>query len=86
VHGAKPAEEAIQKGLMTATVVQFPYAVGSLGVEACIAQAQGKTVPARVQSPLSVVTKDNVSKALGAYPKPFEPVDDPLSKMISASS
>jgi ABC-type sugar transport system substrate-binding protein len=83
VDGAKPAEEAIQKGLMSATVAQFPYAVGSLGVEACVAKAQGKDIPANVESPLSVVTKDNVSKALDAYPAPFEQVEDPLAPLIS---
>jgi ABC-type sugar transport system substrate-binding protein len=83
VDGAKDAEEAIKKGTMTATVAQFPYAVGSLGVEACVAAAQGKDVPARVESPLSVVTQDNVDKALAAYPKPFEKVDDPIAGLIT---
>lgn len=83
VDGAKPAEEAIKNGSMTATVAQFPYAVGSLGVEACVAAAQGKTIPERIKSPLSVVTKDNVDKALAAYPAPFERVDDPLASLIS---
>jgi ABC-type sugar transport system substrate-binding protein len=83
VDGAKDAEMAIKKGTMTATVAQFPYAVGQLGVEACIAAAQGKEIPKRVESPLSVVTKDNVDKALAAYPKPFEPVKDPLTPLIA---
>ena len=83
VDGAKPAEEAIKNGEMTATVAQFPYAVGSLGVEACVAAAQGKSIPARVESPLSVVTKANVDKALSAYPAPFEQINDPLSALVS---
>jgi ABC-type sugar transport system substrate-binding protein len=83
VDGAKPAEEAIKKGTMNATVAQFPYAVGSLGVEACVAAAQGKDIPANVESPLSVVTKDNVDAALAAYPAPFEKVADPLEPLIT---
>lgn len=83
VDGAKPAEEAIKKGTMNATVAQFPYAVGALGVEACVAAAQGKDIPANVESPLSVVTKDNVDEALAAYPAPFEDVADPLESLIT---
>ncbi|MDX6679460.1 MAG: D-allose transport system substrate-binding protein [Solirubrobacteraceae bacterium] len=83
VDGAKPAEQAIKKGTMNATVAQFPYAVGSLGVEACVAAAQGKDIPTNVESPLSVVTKDNADKALAAYPAPFEDVADPLESLIT---
>ena len=83
VDGAKDAETAIKKGTMSATVAQFPYAVGQLGVESCVAAAQGKTVPKRVESPLQVVTPDNVDKALAAYPKPFEPVKDPIAALIT---
>jgi ABC-type sugar transport system substrate-binding protein len=83
VDGAKDAETAIKKGTMTATVAQFPYAVGQLGVEACVAAAQGKQVPKRIESPLQVVTPANVDKALAAYPKPFEPVKDPIAALIT---
>jgi ABC-type sugar transport system substrate-binding protein len=83
VDGAKDAETAIKKGTMSATVAQFPYAVGQLGVEACVAAAQGKQVPKRVESPLQVVTPANVDKALAAYPKPFEPVQDPIAPLIT---
>jgi ABC-type sugar transport system substrate-binding protein len=83
VDGAKDAEEAIKKGTMSATVAQFPYAVGQLGVEACVAATQGKTLPKQVESPLQVVTPDNVDKALAAYPKPFEPVKDPIASLIT---
>jgi ABC-type sugar transport system substrate-binding protein len=84
VDGAKDSEQSIKDKGQTATVAQFPYAVGSLGVEACVAAVMGKDVPARVESPLSVVTNANVDKALAVYPKPFEPIDDPLAALIGS--
>jgi ABC-type sugar transport system substrate-binding protein len=82
VDGAKSAEEAIQQGAMTATVAQFPYAVGAIGVESCVAAVQGQTLPERVDSPLAVINKDNVDEALAAYPAPFQKVEDPIAELV----
>ena len=82
VDGAEQALQSIDRGGMAATVAQYPYAVGQLGVEACVAAVQGKQLPENVESPLAVVTKDNVAKATASYPKPFETVDDPIAALI----
>jgi ABC-type sugar transport system substrate-binding protein len=82
VDGAEQALQSIERGGMAATVAQYPYAVGALGVEACVAQVQGKDLPKTIESPLAVVTKENVSKALASYPKPFETVENPIAELI----
>ena len=45
VDGNKDALEAVEAGELTATVAQYPYAIGSMGVQACQAAAAGKKLP-----------------------------------------
>jgi ribose transport system substrate-binding protein len=61
-----------------ATVAQYPYTIGRLGVEACLAATSGAPVPARIDAPVQVVTRGNVERAKAAFPRPVEPFDDPL--------
>ena len=42
---------------MSATVSQYPYTIGMLGVEACLAAAAGGSLPAKVDAPIQVVTE-----------------------------
>ena len=69
-------------GDMSATVSQYPYTIGQLGVEACLAASQGKKLPANVKAPVQVVTKDNVAKATQNFPKPVESYNDPFASLI----
>jgi ABC-type sugar transport system substrate-binding protein len=80
--GTRPALRAVRRGAMTATVSQYPYVIGQLGVEACLAAARGKSLPAAVDAPVQVVTKDNVGRALGSFPLPVERFDDPLAELL----
>ncbi|WP_347353994.1 substrate-binding domain-containing protein [Intrasporangium sp.] len=82
VDGNKDAFEAIKAGDLNATVAQYPYVIGMMGVEACQAAIGGKTLPESVKAPVQVVTKDNVDKALSAAPKPGESYDDPFQALL----
>jgi ribose transport system substrate-binding protein len=82
VDGVKDALTAVKNGQLDATVAQYPYAIGLMGVEACQAAAKGATVPANVEAPVEVVTKANADKALAATPKPFGTYEDPFTALI----
>lgn len=82
VDGIEDALKAVQSGDLAATVSQYPYTIGQLGVEACLAAAQGKELPANVKAPVQVVTKDNVAKAQKNFPEPVEAYDDPFASLI----
>lgn len=82
VDGNKDAFEAVKTGDISAVVAQFPYVIGAMGMEACEAAMKGKTLPASVNAPVQVVTKDNVDKALSAAPKPGESYDDPFKELL----
>jgi ribose transport system substrate-binding protein len=84
VDGIEDALKSIQAGDMSATVSQYPYTIGQLGVEACIAAAGGKTLPASVKAPVQVVTKANVAKAEKKFPQPVGAYDDPFTAMIGS--
>ena len=81
VDGVKDALEAVKAGSLSATVAQYPYAIGAMGVEACQAAAKGKTLPANVKAPVELITKDNATKALAVTPKPVAAYDDPFAAL-----
>jgi ABC-type sugar transport system substrate-binding protein len=82
VDGIEQALEAIQRGAISATVSQYPYTIGKLGVEACLAAASGKSLPANVDAPIQVVTRRNVARAKAAFPQPVEPFDNPFAALL----
>jgi ABC-type sugar transport system substrate-binding protein len=82
VDGIEDALKAVKTGDMSATVSQYPYTIGQLGVEACLAASQGKELPANVKAPVQVVTKDNVAKAEKNFPEPVESYNDPFTALI----
>lgn len=82
VDGIKDALTAIQAGTLSATVSQYPYTIGAMGVEACKAAMAGKKLPANVTAPVLVVTKENAGKALASFPKPFASYSDPFPGLI----
>jgi ribose transport system substrate-binding protein len=51
---------AIESGAMQAWIAQQPKLIGAKGVEAAAALLQGKSVPATVDVPYAIVTKDNL--------------------------
>jgi ribose transport system substrate-binding protein len=82
VDGVKDALTAVKAGELDAVVAQYPYAIGQMGIEACQAAAKGATLPANVEAPVEVVTKDNADQALAATPKPFGNYADPFTALL----
>ncbi|HWN32966.1 MAG TPA: substrate-binding domain-containing protein [Pseudonocardia sp.] len=82
VDGNPDALAAVQSGELAATVAQYPYAIGEMGVDACRAAVSGATLPARVDAPVALVTKANADQAIAAAPKPFASYANPFSALI----
>jgi ABC-type sugar transport system substrate-binding protein len=82
VDGIEEALTAVRRGVMSATVSQYPYTIGALGVEACLAAASGRRLPARVDAPIQVVTRRNVGRALAKFPRPVEPFKSPFAALL----
>jgi ABC-type sugar transport system substrate-binding protein len=82
VDGIEQALEAVRRGAMSATVSQYPYTIGRLGVDACLAAASGKSLPGRVDAPIQVVTKRNVARAEAKFPQPVEPFQNPFAALL----
>jgi ABC-type sugar transport system substrate-binding protein len=78
--GISEALAAIAQGSLSATVAQYPYTMGQLSIEACLASLRGDPVPANVNAPVQVVTSENVARARSNFPKPVEPFDDPFTQ------
>jgi ABC-type sugar transport system substrate-binding protein len=83
VDGIHEALDAVRRGAMSATVSQYPYTIGTLGVEACVAAASGKALPAHVDAPIQVVTRRNVARAEAEFPKPVEPFGSPFAALLA---
>ena len=82
LDGIAEALDAVRSGAISATVSQYPYVMGQMAVEACTAAARGARLPARVDAPIALLTKDNVARAIAAFPKPFEPYADPYGRLL----
>jgi ABC-type sugar transport system substrate-binding protein len=78
--GIPEALAAVARGSLSATVAQYPYTMGALAVEACLAALRGDTVPARVKAPVQVVDRSNVARARANFPRPVERFNDPFAK------
>jgi ABC-type sugar transport system substrate-binding protein len=82
VDGIQEALAAIERGAMSATVSQYPYTIGSLGVEACLAAASGEALPVKVDAPIQVVTRRNVARAEENFPRPVQPFKSPFAAFL----
>jgi ABC-type sugar transport system substrate-binding protein len=82
VDGIEQALAAVRRGAISATVSQYPYTIGTLGVEACLAAASGKSLPAQVDAPIQVVTRRNVARAEANFPRPVKPFKSPFAALL----
>lgn len=82
VDGIEPILQDIKSGKVTASVSQYPWVMGKLGVEACIVAVQGGTVTEFVESPAIVVTSENIDTALSGFPKPPGDYTNPFPAQI----
>jgi ABC-type sugar transport system substrate-binding protein len=80
VDGVPEGLKGVESGELTATVAQYPYAIGQMGAQACQAAAEGQELPESVKAPVALVTKDNVAEATKAAPAPFEPFQNPFEQ------
>jgi ribose transport system substrate-binding protein len=64
-NGDPEALDAIRKGEMAATVMQFPYDMGVAGVQQAVKLARGEKVESQVDVPVELVTKDNIDRFAG---------------------
>lgn len=78
VDGNEEALQSVANGELHATVAQYPYAIGQLGLQACEKAMAGDSLPEEVVSPTAVVTGDNAEQALAEFPAPFEQFENPL--------
>ena len=77
--GIPHALAAVRRGSLSATVAQYPYTMGQLSVEACLAALRGDSMPATVDAPVQVVSSENVARAQANFPEPVERFDDPFA-------
>ncbi|MBR22031.1 MAG: LacI family transcriptional regulator [Leifsonia sp.] len=83
VDGNEDALQSVADGGLTATVAQYPYAIGTLGLQACQVLAAGGEVPEEIESPTALVTADIADEALAQFPQPFEEFENPLTELLS---
>lgn len=58
------ALKSIKAGELTGSVAQSPYNIGKSGVEVAVKAVKGEKVDARVDTGTTMITKDNVQKAM----------------------
>jgi ABC-type sugar transport system substrate-binding protein len=80
--GTPEALANLEEGSISADVSQYPYVMGRMAVEACVAATRGAKVPARVDAPVALLTKGNVARAIAAFPKPVERYSDPFGRLL----
>jgi ribose transport system substrate-binding protein len=82
LDGITDALAAVRAGSMSATVSQYPYLMGLMAVEACVAAVHGARLPARVDAPIALVTRANVARATASFPRPFHGYSDPFKRLL----
>jgi ribose transport system substrate-binding protein len=82
LDGIPEALQAIRAGSIDATVSQYPYVMGQMAVEACVAAARGSKLPTRVDAPIAIVTKANARRAIATFPHPFRRYSDPFKGIL----
>jgi ABC-type sugar transport system substrate-binding protein len=83
LDGIPEALDAIRVGSVDATVSQYPYVMGQMAVEACVAAARGSKLPARVDAPIAIVTRANARRAIATFPHAFRPYSDPFKRILN---
>jgi ribose transport system substrate-binding protein len=82
LDGIVDALKSVAAGELSATVAQYPYVVGAMGVEACKLAAMGKELPVNVPAPVLLINKDNAEASLKNFPRPGGDYPDPLREML----
>jgi ABC-type sugar transport system substrate-binding protein len=80
--GTVAALGLVLDGTLDADVSQYPFVMGQMAVEACVAAARGARLPTRVDAPIALLTSANADRAVAAFPRPFEPYADPFRRLV----
>ena len=64
VDGIPDALEAVKQGSLAGTVTQYPEAMAYLAVEALVKKLNGESVPETIDSPIKLITKENLTDAV----------------------
>jgi ribose transport system substrate-binding protein len=83
LDGIPEALDAVRLGSIDATVSQYPYVMGQMAVEACVAAARSSKLPTRVDAPIAIVTQANARRAIAHFPHPFRPYSDPFKRILN---
>jgi len=76
------ALNSIEAGQMTGTAAQFPYLMGQIEVEACLAASQGAAIDATTVAPQALITSENIAAAKKSSPQPWFEYQSPIAKLI----
>ena len=63
VDGIPDAIDAVKQGSLAGTVAQYPDAMAYLAIETIIKKLKGEAVPEKIDSPIKLITKENLSDA-----------------------
>ena len=63
VDGIPDGLEAVKQGSLAGTVTQYPEAMAYLAVEALVKKLNGESVPETIDSPVKLITKENLADA-----------------------
>jgi ABC-type sugar transport system substrate-binding protein len=80
--GTVAAMGLIRAGAISADVSQYPYVMGQMAVQACVAAARGARLPVRVDAPIALLTSSNVGRAIAVFPRPFQRYDNPFARLL----
>ena len=56
----------VKQGLLAGTLAQYPDAMAYIAIEAMVKTLKGEALPKKIDSPIKLITKDNLSEA-GSY-------------------
>lgn len=82
VDGIQEALESVRDGGLAATIIQYPYVMSGMAVDACIALKNGHDLPDYVPAPISLITAENAQAQIDAYPLPLEEPENPFADML----
>jgi len=63
VDGIPEAIDAVRQGSLAGTVAQYPDAMAYLAIETMVKMLKGEAVPEKIDSPIKLITKENLSDA-----------------------
>ena len=80
--GIRQALAAVRRGALSATVSQYPYSLGQLGIEACLAAVSGESVPSEVDAPVQVDHEGERRAGTGQVPATGRAVRKPVRRPL----